>query len=75
VRTFWILLVLVAALSLILLLRAKSSAFRESWELACFFDCCLFDCCTIGSLFVICVVALWGGALAAVRWQLSVVRS
>jgi hypothetical protein len=85
VRTFWILLAVVAAVALIFLLRAKSRTFREAdcdccdcccAECCC--ECCPFDCCCPFSLqmFVIGVVALWGSGLTAVGWLvLSLVRS
>jgi hypothetical protein len=85
VRTFWILLAVVAAVSLIVLLRKKSSACDETCDvcegcgeiLSCPFECCPCHC-TIGSLLMLAsgVVALWGGGLAAVGWLvLSLTRS
>lgn len=74
----WIVLGVVVALFILMLLM-KSKACTCCGEMECCCDCgeCC-DCCTLSSvpMFVIGVVALWGGGLAAVAWLvLSLVRS
>jgi hypothetical protein len=78
VNIFWIIVAVVAAVSLVILLRPKSRGVRETDYCCecCCADCCCelgcgaFNCCTLSSLpmFVIGVVALGGGGLAAVGW-------
>jgi hypothetical protein len=90
VRTFWLVVAVVAAISLIIVLGSRSRARRGAdYKVSdCCIDCCCaecctdlacgaFNCCTVSSLsmFVIGVVALWGGGLAAAAWLvLSLVR-
>jgi hypothetical protein len=76
-HTVWIVVGVVVVLFVLLLL-IKSRACCCCAEMECCCDCGDCDCCTITSLpmFVIGVVALWGGGLVAVGWLvLSLVRS
>jgi hypothetical protein len=76
-HTVWIVVGVVVVLFILALL-IKSKACTCCGDCDCCCECGDCDCCTITSLpmFVIGVVALWGGGIAAVGWLvLSLVRS